>query len=78
MTRPAETAGAAGTVGILVGRIAGIKDPTTIAYIGAGIGLLPAIVTFLVASGGLRGAFRTFWRGKQQQQPADPATVPKA
>lgn len=63
MARPAETAGAAGTIAILVGKIAGIDDTAILAYIGAGIGLIPAVVTFVVTSGGVRGIFRAAWRG---------------
>lgn len=63
VARPAETAGAAGTIAILVGLIAGIHDSHTLAYIGAGIGLLPGVVTFIVTNGGMRGIVRAAWRG---------------
>lgn len=67
MTRPAETAGAAGAIGVLVGRIAGVNDPTVLAYIGAAVGLIPGVVTFVVSNGGVRGLLGKVWRGKPAQ-----------
>lgn len=63
MKRPAELAGAAGTIAVLVGRIAGITDVDTLTYIAAGIGLIPGAVTTLVAAGGIRGLARKVWSG---------------
>jgi hypothetical protein len=62
--RPAEKAGAAGTIAILAGYAFGIKDPGVLAAIGAGIGLVPATVTYVVTNGGLRGVARKLWRGR--------------
>lgn len=62
-SRPAESVGAAGSVAALIAYIAGVNDPATIAYIAAGVGLLPAAVTTLVAHGGIVGVARSIWRG---------------
>jgi energy-converting hydrogenase Eha subunit A len=47
-SRPAETGGAAGAVAIIVARVLGVEDPTTIAAIGVVVGFVPAAVTFCV------------------------------
>lgn len=46
--RPAETGGIAGSIGLLVGRAAGIKDPDTLVAIGVVLGFVPAAITWLV------------------------------
>lgn len=66
-SRPAETAGAAGAIAGLVARVSGVRDPDTLAYITAGVGLLPAVVTTLVNSGGIRGLARLLWQGRQPE-----------
>jgi hypothetical protein len=66
MSRPAETAGAGGTVALLIGYALGITDAQTIVLLGAVVGLLPALVTVLVANGGLRGSVRLLWRGRSR------------
>lgn len=59
--RPAETAGAAaGTVGLA----AGIATHDWLAVGVACIGYVPAIVTWLVNHGGIRGALGALWRGR--------------
>lgn len=47
--RPAETAGIAGSVAILVARVAGVTDADTIVALAAVLGFLPAAVTWTVA-----------------------------
>jgi hypothetical protein len=47
--RPAETAGLAGAVGLLIGKLAGIDDPTTLTALGIVVAAVPAAVTFAVA-----------------------------
>lgn len=64
MTRPAETAGASGSLALIIARIAGIKDPDTLVAIGAAAGLVPALVTLIVANGGVKGALHRLWAGK--------------
>lgn len=56
--RPAETAGAAGAVALVVCLVAGVDDPETIGAVGIVAGLVPSFVTLIVASGGLRGIGR--------------------
>lgn len=46
--RPAETAGAAGAVALLAGRLLGITDPDTLVALGIAIGFAPAAITWLV------------------------------
>lgn len=59
--RPAETAGAAvGTGGI----IAALAEHNWLAFGLACAGYLPAVVTFLVTHGGVRGVARLVWKGK--------------
>ncbi len=45
--RPAESAGVAGSIALLVARIFGVKDPDTILAGAVVIGWLPAAVTWL-------------------------------
>lgn len=66
MTRPAETGGAAGTIGLLVAAVLGVTDQTTILLIGAGIGLIPTAITFVVANGGIRGVLSKLWIGNSK------------
>jgi hypothetical protein len=73
-SRPAEVTGAGGTVGALIAYVAGVKDSTTVIYIAAGVGLLPAVVTTVVANGGIRGLLRLVWSGKTpaKKEPVKP------
>lgn len=47
-SRPAESGGVAGSVALIIGRAAGIKDPDTLVAIGALVGFIPAAITWLV------------------------------
>ncbi len=47
-SRPAETAGLAGAVAVLVAWAAGVDQPAVIAAIGVVVGALPAAVTWVV------------------------------
>ena len=59
-TRPAETATAsAGAVALLVAVWEGNMLATAVAL----LGILPAVVTFVVTHGGLKGCAATLWRG---------------
>jgi len=59
-TRPAETATAsAGAVALLVA----VWEGNALATVVALLGILPAIVTFVVTHGGLKGCALTLWRG---------------
>lgn len=62
MSRPAE---AAGGVGAAATAIALAFDASTavVGAVGIVAGLVPAVVTWLVANGGVRGAVRRLWRG---------------
>jgi hypothetical protein len=66
VTRPAETGGALGTIGLLIAYIFGVTDAQTVAIIGAGVGLFPSVVTFLVANGGIRGVASKLWVGNSK------------
>lgn len=46
--RPAETAGIAGSIGLLIAYALGIDDATVVVAIGAVIGALPAAITWAV------------------------------
>ena len=46
--RPAEAAGLAGAVSLLVVRLAGVTDPDLIVAIGVVVGAVPAGITWLV------------------------------
>jgi hypothetical protein len=46
--RPAETAGAAGAVSLLVAHLLGVTDATTITSLAVVLGFVPAGVTWLV------------------------------
>jgi hypothetical protein len=46
--RPAETSAIAGAVALLLARIAGVDDPSTITAIAVVIGFIPAAVTSIV------------------------------
>lgn len=46
--RPAETAGAAGSVALLVAHLLGVTDATTITSLAVVLGFVPASVTWLV------------------------------
>lgn len=47
-SRPAESAGVAAALGLLIARIAGVEDADTIVAIGIVIGFIPAAVTWTV------------------------------
>lgn len=64
MKRPAELVGLSGSVALIVGRVAGIEDPDLLVAVGAVAAALPAVVTLVVANGGIVGAARRLWRGK--------------
>lgn len=59
--RPAETAGA--TLGI-AGVVTAIATGDAVVAITAASNFVPAVVTFVVEHGGLRGLFLTLWRGR--------------
>lgn len=46
--RPAETAGLAGALALLITRLLGVKDPDVLVSVGIVIAALPAGVTWLV------------------------------
>lgn len=46
--RPAESAGVAGSVGLLIAYALGIDDATVVVAIGAVVGFVPAAITWLV------------------------------
>lgn len=50
MRRPAETGSAAGSVGLLIGRLLGVTDPDTLAALGVVVGLTPAAITWAVTT----------------------------
>lgn len=66
-SRPAESAGVAAAIAALVGRVAGIDDPDTLAYMAVAVGVIPAAVTLLVANGGLIGLGRKLLRGNPRK-----------
>lgn len=68
MKRPAETGGVAAAVGGIIARIVGVTNPDTLAYIIAAVGFIPALITFVVANGGLRGVAGIFWHGRKSQK----------
>lgn len=59
--RPAETAGGAGSLALLVGYALGVQDPAVLTAVGAVVGLVPAAVTLVVRSGGIRGCWAKIW-----------------
>ncbi|WP_210492278.1 hypothetical protein [Patulibacter sp. SYSU D01012] len=60
--RPAETSGVGGGVATILAYVLG-ASPEVIAALGVIAGALPAVVTWLVAHGGIRGTLRALWRG---------------
>ena len=48
MTRPAETAGVAGAIALLIGHLLGVKDPATLTSLGVVVGFVPAAITWCV------------------------------
>jgi hypothetical protein len=46
--RPAETGGLAGAVTLLVAKVLGVDDPTTLVATGIVVGCIPAAITFIV------------------------------
>lgn len=65
--RPAETGGAAAAIGGLVALAAGVDDPGVVAAIVGAVGLVPAAVTGLINSGGIRGFVGKLWRGRHAE-----------
>jgi hypothetical protein len=61
--RPAETAGVGGGVVAVVAALIGAPVEVVAAIAGAA-GLLPAVVSWLVDHGGIRGTFTALWRGR--------------
>lgn len=59
-TRPAETATATAGVGALL--LAAWQGNYLAAFV-ACVGAVPAVVTFVVTHGGLKGCAATLWRG---------------
>lgn len=66
MNRPAEKTGVAGAVSLLVGYAVGVRDPELLAAWGVVASMVPAGVTLVVSNGGLRGAARLLWRGRDR------------
>lgn len=62
--RPAESTAGAGSIALLVAYTLGVTDSDTVACLGAALGLVPAAVTLVVTSGGIRGVLCTIWRGR--------------
>jgi hypothetical protein len=46
--RPAETAGIASAVAVLVAKLLGVDDPDVIVALAVVIGFIPAVITFIV------------------------------
>lgn len=65
MRRPAEATGVAGSLVALVAYAAGVDDPQVLVAAATTIGVLPAVVTLLVANGGVRGVARLLWTGRK-------------
>lgn len=47
-TRPAETGGVAGSIGLLIAYALGLDDPAVIVAIGAVLGFVPAAITWTI------------------------------
>ena len=67
MRRPAEKAGAVGSLALIVARLAGVQDPDALAAIGVAAGALPSVVTFLVDNGGLAGVVGLLLHGRRRR-----------
>lgn len=63
-SRPAETAGGAGSGVVALAVAVGASRPV-VAVVGVLAGLVPALVTLLVNTGGIRGAITLIWKGRQ-------------
>lgn len=63
-TRPAETAGGLGAAATAVAALLGASTET-VAAVGTLAGAVPAIVTAVVANGGVRGVARRVWFGRR-------------
>lgn len=61
--RPAETTGGIAAAATAVAALLG-GSTELVAVIGTLAGLLPALVTAVVANGGVRGVIRVIWRGR--------------
>lgn len=46
--RPAESGGVAAATALLLGKLLGIDDPTTLTALGIVVGFVPAAITFIV------------------------------
>ena len=60
--RPAETTGALAAAATALAALAGASTEL-VAAIGTIAGLLPAVVTWTVANGGIRGVIQRLWSG---------------
>lgn len=60
-TRPAESVGATGG---LAGFVIAVAEHNWTAACIALVGFLPAIVTFLVENGGIKGELKSIWKGR--------------
>jgi hypothetical protein len=67
--RPAESTAGVGAVALLIAYVLGVTDPQVVACLGAGLGLIPAMVTLLVDGGGISGLLRNLWRGRKTDRP---------
>lgn len=63
MKRPAETTTAGGAVALLAALVLGLPAETA-AAVGVALGFVPAVVTFIVNHGGIRGLARKLWQGR--------------
>jgi Na+(H+)/acetate symporter ActP len=62
--RPAESVAGVGGLGGLIAAL--VADNQLAAILSAVVGFLPAVVTYLVAHGGIRGVLRTLWGGSEE------------
>lgn len=65
--RPARPAEATGGIGALVTAAAALLGAPTevVAIVGTAAGLLPGVVTYAVAHGGVSGLLRAVWKGER-------------
>jgi hypothetical protein len=66
-TRPAESMAKNAAIGGLVAYALGVNDPEQLACIVAVVGIVPGVVTTLVANGGIRGCVRALWAGRTRR-----------
>jgi hypothetical protein len=62
--RPAESVAGISGIGGLIAAI--VSDNELAAVLSAVVGFLPAVVTYLVAHGGIRGLLRSLWSGSEE------------